>query len=102
MPMARRVNSHGAWDKMKQWGNKAVPFVIVGLIAFALGLKFTDLDINRGKSDTKAPTDLTYTSVEQLYDNLRTKYDGDLDAQKLVDGMKKGLVEASGDPYTTY
>ncbi len=37
-----------------------------------------------------------------MYDKLRQRYDGQLDANKLIDGAKKGLVEATGDPYTVY
>jgi carboxyl-terminal processing protease len=33
---------------------------------------------------------------------LRAKYDGQLTVQQLQDGLKKGLVAASGDPYTEY
>lgn len=46
--------------------------------------------------------DLDYASVESVYDELRQKYDGKLDEAKLLAGLKKGLAEAAGDPYTTY
>lgn len=48
------------------------------------------------------PEDLDYSSVEQVYDSLRLNYDGELDANVLLDGIKAGLAEASGDPYTEY
>lgn len=48
------------------------------------------------------PADLDYSSVEQLYDVLKRDYDGQLDTQKLLDGLKAGLAEASGDTYTEY
>lgn len=48
------------------------------------------------------PARLDYSSVNQVYQALKQKYDGKLDEQKLITGMKKGLVEAAGDPYTTY
>ncbi|MGH7157675.1 MAG: S41 family peptidase [Candidatus Saccharimonadales bacterium] len=48
------------------------------------------------------PADLDYSSVEELYDALKKNYDGELDAQKLLDGLKAGLAEATGDPYTVY
>ena len=48
------------------------------------------------------PANLDYSSVEQVYDELRQKYDGKLDTAKLLDGLKSGLVAASGDPYTEY
>ena len=33
---------------------------------------------------------------------MAEKFDGNLDAVKLIEGASKGLVEASGDEYTTY
>ncbi len=90
--------------KLKNWGRKSVPFIIVAVIAFGMGVKLSGFDLTslERNKNSKAPADLNYTSVEQLYDRLRQKYDGNLDAEKLIDGMKKGLVEATGDPYTTY
>lgn len=48
------------------------------------------------------PNDLDYSSVEDVYDQLRQKYAGQLDVTKLMDGLKSGLVSAAGDPYTEY
>lgn len=53
-------------------------------------------------SNKSLPENLDYTSVEEVYDALRRKYDGQLDLDKLMTGLKKGLVEAAGDPYTVY
>lgn len=48
------------------------------------------------------PARLDYSSVNEVYQALKRKFDGKLDEQKLLDGMKKGMVEAAGDPYTTF
>lgn len=48
------------------------------------------------------PANLDYSSVEQVYDELRANYDGKLEVEKLIEGLKTGLVAASGDPYTEY
>ena len=48
------------------------------------------------------PANLDYASVEQVYDLLKTDYDGKLDTTKLLDGMKSGLAAATGDPHTEY
>lgn len=45
---------------------------------------------------------LDYSSVEQIYNVLKKHYDGNLDQQKLIDGLKSGLVSATGDPYSEY
>lgn len=48
------------------------------------------------------PANLDYSSVEQVYDTLKRDFDGQLDSQKLLDGLKAGLAAATGDPYTEY
>lgn len=48
------------------------------------------------------PNRLDMTSVQEVYQALRDNYDGELDQEKLLDGMKSGLAQASGDPYTEY
>jgi carboxyl-terminal processing protease len=48
------------------------------------------------------PANLDYSSVEQVYDTLKRDYDGQLDNQKLLDGLKAGLAASTGDPYTEY
>jgi carboxyl-terminal processing protease len=53
-------------------------------------------------TDSNLPADLNYDSVEALYDTLRKNYDGELKEEELIDGIKKGLVDASGDQYTEY
>ncbi len=54
------------------------------------------------ESNRKLSEDLDYSSVERTYDLIRSHYDGKLDETKLMDGMKKGLAAAAGDPYTQY
>jgi len=99
--MSRRSNA--LLNKTKKWGSKAGPYLIVAVIALVIGVRLGNIDVfSRNGNQTGSPKDLNYASVEQLYDVMREKYDGTLDSQKLLDGMKKGLVEATGDPYTVY
>jgi len=53
-------------------------------------------------TNVSLPDDLSYTSVEEVYDNLKSKFDGKLSEQALLDGIKTGLAKASGDNYTVY
>lgn len=85
-----------------------LPLVIgIALLTFVAGLGSQNLHILRSplsvvSANKSLKGDLDYTSVEQVYDKLKTDFDGKLDTQKLLDGAKKGLVDAAGDPYTTY
>lgn len=82
--------------------------LVVAVISFAAGARaqlYGFIDASRDKgADTNAElaNDLDYTEVEALYDILRSKYDGELKQEDLLDGLKKGLAEASGDDYTVY
>jgi carboxyl-terminal processing protease len=54
------------------------------------------------KDQSNLPSNLNYASVNQVYQTLKKNYDGKLDENKLLDGMKSGLTAAAGDPYTEY
>ena len=76
------------------------------LVVFSLGVQFGNgrleaPGVTRG-SQSNLPENLDYTTVEDLYDTLRANYDGKLDEQKLLDGIKSGLAQSTGDPYTEY
>lgn len=81
--------------------------VLAGLLIFALGVNVGSGRLQLDKtqppaSNNQLPADLDYESVEAIYDKLRESYDGKLDKQELLDGIKEGLAKASGDPYTEY
>ena len=50
----------------------------------------------------RLPANLQYDEVDEVYDILKQRFDGELDEEKLMDGLKRGLAEASGDNHTTY
>lgn len=83
--------------------------VIVACISFTFGVGLQNNDsfqsfISSNNTDNSKdlPENLDYSSVEEVYDKLRKQYNGTLDQDKLLDGLKTGLVGASGDPYTVY
>lgn len=55
---------------------------------------------NSEKSDTAQSID--YSSLDEVYKTLKSRYDGKLDSEAVMDGLKKGLAQATGDPYTEY
>ncbi len=77
--------------------------VIIAVVGFVGGMRASDLIVAFGNSQNKGtPSELNLSSVQDVYAKLREKYDGKLDVQKLIDGAKRGMVEATGDPYTVY
>ncbi len=57
---------------------------------------------NLKSQNSQLASNLDYSTVEKVYDTLKADFDGELDTQKLLDGVKTGLAKASGDPYTEY
>ncbi len=45
---------------------------------------------------------LDTSSLDDLYQSLKTHYNGELSDQDLLDGAKHGMVAATGDPHTVY
>lgn len=77
--------------------------VVVAVGAFILGTRSGSILYALGSSENKQlPSDINLSSVQDVYSYLDSKFDGKLDQTKLIDGAKKGMVEAAGDPYTVY
>lgn len=80
--------------------------VTVGvLVVFGLGYGVGSGNLSFSSSagqNEQLPGKLDYSSIDAVYRALRSHYDGKLDEEKLLDGMKSGLASASGDPYTVY
>ena len=89
---------------IKRGGQCLVAAAFIAAV-FLLGLNIGNgkILISRGDSQNKdLPAHLDYSSLDQVYQQLKGNYDGQLDSQKLLDGAKSGLTTAAGDPYTTY
>lgn len=80
--------------------------VLVAVISFSLGTRFDEIKAKvlhqSSKQNSSLPSELDYSSVSELYQILKSKFDGELSEEKLLDGLKHGLAEASGDPYTVF
>ena len=66
--------------------------VMTGLIGLAIGTRLQNISISN----------LDYAELDEVYATLQQNYDGKLDKSKLIEGAAKGMVDAAGDPYTTY
>lgn len=77
--------------------------VILLIVAFVLGLNFGNGNLTLGGTNaTGLPAHLNYSSVNQVYNLIRDNYDGHLTATQMLNGLKEGLANATGDPYTEY
>jgi len=77
--------------------------IVVAMASFIGGTRAEGvLAMLANNQNAGTPDSLNLSSVQEVYRKLREQYDGKLDTQKLIDGAKKGLVGAAGDPYTVY
>ena len=82
-----------------------VAATVIILFIFSLGVAFGDGRINLYRSsgqNNSLPRRLDYSTVNEIYNNLKSQYDGKLTTSQLLDGLKSGLANATGDPYTEY
>ncbi len=94
----------------KKWEEKHVSLggaIIGGAIALAVGILigFNGEKINSTflpflGFNSQSKND--WSALDEVYSNLSTYYDGDLDKSALIEGAKKGLVAAADDIYTEY
>lgn len=102
MPISKRVysqNNRGLSSSKK----KFFSFGFVALVFFALGYNMQSLQLPgvlRG-STVKVSSSVN-VDVEEIYSKLRERFDGEIDSAAVDVGIKRGLVSATGDPYTAY
>ena len=91
--------------KKRRSFSKLVLTIVLGFLIFGAGYASGQGDLRWGSSSVsnpKLPDRLDYSSVNQVYDLLKKNYDGSFTQKQLLDGLKTGLVTATGDPYTEY
>jgi carboxyl-terminal processing protease len=81
--------------------------VIGALVVFSLGVIVGDGRLRltgrtQYSDQTGLPRSLDYRSFNQVYDALRKNYDGKLTETQIMDGLKHGLADSTGDPYTQF
>lgn len=88
-------------DKRVSLSTTIMCCTITAVIFFALGTRANMLPSLLSKKST-APSQVDFSSLNDLYSVLRENYDGTIDTNKLVDGAKHGMIDSLGDPYTSY
>ena len=79
--------------------------ILIALIFFALGYNSRGLSLPTwlsGGGSSVRVSGSTKVDVEEIYSKLKDKFDGELTDEKVVEGIRRGLVSSAGDPYTTY
>ena len=81
--------------------------IIAGFVALAIGIV---IGVGWNKISGQflpylgfqAQTTTDWSSLDEVYSALSSKYDGDIDLSKAIEGAKKGIAASVGDTYTSY
>ncbi len=94
----------------KTWEERQVSLggaIIASVVTLAIGV-FVGLNWNTFAANFlpylgfQTTASNNWSELDEVYSVLNSKFDGDLDRSLLLEGAKKGLVEAAGDVYTAY
>lgn len=80
-------------------GTTVIISAVVFLVGFVAGTRQEEIFETIGLTPASS---LDLSSINDIYKRLSSSFNGDLDPYALVEGAKKGLVEASGDRFTAY
>lgn len=87
----------------KLFGGLVLSLVILfGVYYLGVNVGNGSISVNSGSLNSSLPSTLNYSSVNQEYRALINNYDGKLSSAQLLNGIKHGLANAVGDPYTEY
>ncbi|MDZ7744253.1 MAG: S41 family peptidase [Candidatus Saccharibacteria bacterium] len=87
------------------WAKSIFVVVVIFSLGFLVGngtLQFNLSSVDPISTNQDLPDSLDMNEVQDLYSSLRNNYDGQLELDELMDGLKEGLAGATGDPYTEY
>ncbi len=77
----------------------SVATLIIGII---IGTNWTNFSIYLGGTNKGKTTTIDWSPLNEVYSALSANYDGSFEKDDLIEGAKKGLVDAVGDIYTVY
>ncbi|MBR6964835.1 S41 family peptidase [Candidatus Saccharibacteria bacterium] len=92
-------------ERKTSLGNAIIIGAVLAVVGFIAGLNAPAM-INwlapyfGGKSYVKS--DIDWSVLDTVYEKLINYYDGEISKTDVIEGAKKGLTEALGDPYTSY
>lgn len=92
---------HKAWVR---W--PVIVIVVAGVFTFGVFVGDGRVQVQLGaftrSPSSTLPEQLDYSTVNDVYKSLKTNYNGKLTVTQLLDGLKEGLAQATGDQYTEY
>lgn len=99
--------ARAAWQAIyrARWSRTIAAMLLV-VSVFGLGVSVGNGSLQIGSHTSgvngSLPETLDYSQVNDVYKSLKLNYDGKLTQNQLMNGLKAGLAEATGDPYTEF
>lgn len=90
-------------EKKVSLGNAIIIGAVLAVFGVFIGINFNNIAGGFGfYLGGSKNADLNQSELDEIYDKLIESYNGEIDGVKLLEGAKKGMVEAVGDVYTEY
>ena len=92
------------WNQQKiNLGSAIIIAAVVGVIGGIIGFFSKELVKNYGPYvGIRTTESQDWSDLDEVYDKLKSTYDGNIEISEVIEGAKKGLVAALGDVYTVY
>lgn len=90
-------------EKRVSLGNAIIIGAVLAVIGGVIGANFDNIFGGLGVyfGNTKS-TQVNQSALDEVYNKLTESYNGEVNSDDLLEGAKKGMVEALGDVYTEY
>lgn len=90
-------------EKKVSLGNAIIIGFVLAVIGGVIGFNFDSIfgGLAPYFGGVKS-VEVNQSALDEVYSKLKEAYNGEIDANKLMEGAKKGMVQAVGDVYTEY
>lgn len=90
-------------EKKVSLGNAIIIGFVLAVIGGVIGFNFDSIfgGLAPYFGGVKS-AEINQSALDEVYSKLKESYNGEIDANKLMEGAKKGMVQAVGDVYTEY
>ena len=90
-------------EKKVSLGNAIIIGFVLAVIGGVIGFNFDSIfgGLAPYFGGVKS-AEVNQSALDEVYSKLKEAYNGEIDANKLMEGAKKGMVQAVGDVYTEY
>ncbi|MDO4611719.1 MAG: S41 family peptidase [Candidatus Saccharibacteria bacterium] len=95
------------WEEKKtSLGNAIVIGAVMAVVGGVIGANFDNWFSGFapyfGFSSSSTKYEVDWSSLDEVYSELKSSYNGEVPVDVIIDGAKTGMVEALGDIYTAY